>query len=155
MNITKINAKGTVKIDLRIENEINKKLLDKAKSLNISRSDLIRKYIEKGLEQEGYTGEQEEIFIRNLKTALNEVLKPHVERICAISAKSGIASASAYFLSATTFNAFVHPSMKSEFTDAINDAKKMGIAFMRTKDVSIDDIMDDGVSRLKNKYLSK
>ena len=156
MIFTKPNKKNTQLITLKIPEEINNKLLDRASKLNISRSELIRNYIEKSLQEDNQiTDEQEELFLKHAKIALNEILKPQVERICAISAKSGITSAAAYFLSATTFNAFVHPSMKSEFANAIDAAKKIGVEYMRSNDKSIEEIMENGVQRMNKKYLSK
>ncbi len=88
-----------------------------------------------------------------MRQALTEILDPAINRLAAISVKGGITSAAAYFLSVTALTAFVHPDIRAKFNEAIVGAKKMGVQYMRMKDQNISDYLDDGVSKMKSKYM--
>lgn len=140
------------RIIVRIPHSIDKKLEVLAAQNKTTKSALVRSFIDAGLNQGAYE-QQEEKFLANMRQALTEILDPAINRLAAISVKGGITSAAAYFLSATALTAFVHPDIRAEFNEAIVGAKKMGVQYMRMKDQNISDYLDDGVSKMKNKYM--
>lgn len=146
--------KSTVQITVKISDECNKKLEMIAKQSGIYKSEIIRKFIEQGMSDTGYK-QSEEQALKNMEIALRQILDPAINRIVAVSVKGGITSSAAYFLAATALSAFVHPDVRPDFNDAIITAKKLGVEYMRVKDSIVDEFLETGTNKIKQKYMEE
>ncbi|MBP3673471.1 MAG: hypothetical protein J6J18_06550 [Oscillospiraceae bacterium] len=113
-----------------------------------SASSVYRDMIDKGLAAAGYISGTEDIqqLVRN---AIEEELKPHVERLATISAKGTQLSAAAFFLAAYNGRLQVPEAYREEFDAIAASARKLGIEYLKlSKDRNLDDFIRDGLNRM-------
>lgn len=112
-------------------------------------SSVYRDLISKGLVAGGYrTGAQDLAAL--VKTAVEETVKPQVERLAAISAKGTQVSAAAFFMSVYTGDILVPEHLRGQFDEAAVQARKLGIEYLKLpRDRSIEEFLKKAFSRME------
>lgn len=120
----------------RIPVSFDKMTMDNLKKIaekrNISISALIREYVEQGMQAQ-VGADNIDLITKIIREQLQIILNPAVERICSLSAKTGVMAASSTFLTAETINKFVPESQQEEVKIVYEAARKKGIAYMKSK----------------------
>lgn len=68
-----------------------------------------------------------------IREQLRDVLKPDIERLAALSAKTCVQSSTAAYLTAETISKFVPLSEQENFRDCYEKARKKGVEYTRRK----------------------
>ena len=95
-------------------------------------SETIRKLIDKSLE-ERVLEENTDLIAKIVRQQLEIVIKPHIERLAAISAKAGHMSATAAFLNVQAFMDLVPSERKKDVRVLYEKARKKAVEYMRMK----------------------
>lgn len=113
-------------------------------------SSVYRDLIEKGLVAGGYRSGSQDLAAL-VRTAVEETLRPSVERLAAISAKGTQISAAAFFLAAYSGRLQVPEALRDEFDDIAAQARKLGVEYLKLgKDRNLDDFIAGGLARLED-----
>lgn len=116
-----------------------------------SASSVYREMIDKGLSAAGYRSGNEDLQ-QLVRLAVEEQMKPHVERLATISAKGTQLSAAAFFLAAYNGRLQVPEAYQEEFDAIAASARKLGIEYLKlSKDRNLDDFIREGLARM-NRY---
>lgn len=105
----------------------------------VSVSDIVREYVEKGLTVDGYKNDMDfitEIIHRELK----EVLEPQVNRIVKLLMKIGKASAGTMYSNLKLVQLITDEDEQAYF-DMVNKSLRLGVDYMKKKDVEVDQYM--------------
>ncbi|MDO5572302.1 MAG: hypothetical protein Q4F97_12690 [Bacteroidales bacterium] len=98
---------------------------------NISMSELVRDYAYQGLKaQVGI--DNIDLITKIIREQLSAILNPSVERICALSAKTGVMAATSTYLNAESISRFVPDELQEEYTITYEKARKKAIAYIKT-----------------------
>lgn len=95
-------------------------------------SETIRKLLRRGLSIE-YVNDSKDLIAEIVREQMEIVVKPHVERLASLSAKTGIASATSMFLNAQAFMDLVPVEKKKDARTMFEKARIKGVAYMRTR----------------------
>lgn len=115
-----------------------------------SASSVYREMLDRGLAAAGYASETHSI-AQVVRNAVEEVMRPQVERLATISAKGTQLSAASFFLSAYLGERQVSPAYAQEFESVATQARKLGIEYLKlNKDRSLDDFIRSGIGRMKH-----
>lgn len=68
-----------------------------------------------------------------MKEQIKEVLKPSVERLVAMEAKTCIAAASSMYLNAEALNRLVEPDLRMEVSEAYEKSRKKAYLYLKDK----------------------
>lgn len=111
-------------------------------------SSVYRDLVDAGLVAMGYRSGEKDM-ASMVRTAVEESLKPHVERLAAISAKGVQISAASYFLQVYNGKQAL-PEWQHEDYDALAaQARKLGIEYLKlSKDKNVDDFIRRGINRM-------
>lgn len=112
-------------------------------------SSVYRDLVDAGLVASGYRSGEKNLAAM-VRTAVEETMKPHVERLAAISAKGVQISAASYFLQVYNGKQAL-PVYQHEEYDALGaQARKLGIEYLKlSRDKNIDDFIRRGISRME------
>jgi hypothetical protein len=97
-----------------------------------SLADVTRDLIQKGLAKD-WVGENEELISNTVRQQLEIVLKPHVERLAALTSKAGHMSATAAFLNVQVIQDLVPAERRKEPIEMYEKARKRSVVYMKTK----------------------
>lgn len=104
-------------------------------------SAVYRDLVEKGLVAGGYRSGSKDLSAM-VQEAVQEALRPQVERLAAISAKGTQIGAAAFFLAMYNGKAATPDYLRQEFEDVAVQARKMGVEYLKlAKDKSIDEFL--------------
>lgn len=104
-------------------------------------SAVYRDLVEKGLVAGGYRSGSQDLSAM-VQEAVQEALRPQVERLAAISAKGTQIGAAAYFLAMYNGRTATPDYLRQEFEDVAVQARKMGVEYLKlAKDKSIDEFL--------------
>lgn len=103
-----------------------------AKSENISLADATREIIKKGLAAE-WVDENKDLISSIVREELKAVLKPNIERLAALSSKSGHMAATAAFLNVQALMDLVPNDRRRNVREMYDSARKKSVEYMRTK----------------------
>jgi len=120
------------KTTIRLDKKTYEKLEQITKNRDEKLAFVIRKYIEKGLAME-YVDESKDIIATLIREQLEVVMKPHIERLAALSSKSGHMSATAAFLNVQALMDLVPKENKRNVREMYENARKKSAAYMKTK----------------------
>ena len=137
-------------VPVRLEKEIHKKLQSIAIAKGTTKSNIIRNYIYKGLKDDGYT-ENDEKLKNMLKSSLNEILHPQVERLASISAKATHIAAAAFFMELFAARLSATPEHRDLIDEAAGRARKLGIEYLKLKDDDIDNFLQSSFKNFNKK----
>ena len=68
-----------------------------------------------------------------IREQLRDILKPDIERLAALSAKTCVQSSTAAYLTAETISKFVPLQEQEEFRECYEKARKKGVEYTRRK----------------------
>lgn len=109
---------------------------------NTTASDLIRTFIDKGLEIDGYT--QDVDFIAGIvRQEIKAQLSPQIERLVKILMKSGKISAALYYLTLKLFVQMVSGERLVSLKEMATETRKLGVKYMQYKDHEINQYLED------------
>lgn len=111
-------------------------------------SSVYRDLVDMGLVASGYRSGEKDLAAM-VRTAVEETMKPHVERLAAISAKGVQISAASYFLQVYNGKQ-VLPEWQHEDYDALAaQARKLGIEYLKlSRDKDLDTFVRQGNRRM-------
>lgn len=105
---------------------------------NKSMSEVIRDFSIEGLN--GTVGTSNiDLITGIIRTQLRDVMRPSIERLAALSAKTCVQSATAAYLTAETIARFVPENLQLDVKDAYESARKKGVEYTR-RNTSDDEI---------------
>lgn len=113
-----------------------------------SLSSVYRELVEKGLVAGGYrSGGQDMAGL--VQNAVEQAMRPQVERLAAISAKGTQIGAAAFFLAAYNGRQYVPEYMKKEYDELAALARKLGVEYLKlSRDEALDDFIAKGLGRM-------
>ncbi|MDL2225553.1 hypothetical protein LJC20_05085 [Eubacteriales bacterium OttesenSCG-928-M02] len=117
---------------------------------NCTASQIVRQLLDKGLGLEAARADID-LIRSNIREELETILKPQIERMVKLEVKAGIVAAASYFLNAEVLAAFVNPAHQVELHVALEEAKKLGVGYMRAKDSRIDEVIKEGETQIKRR----
>ena len=107
-----------------------------------------RDLIEKGLVASGYRSGSQDLSAM-VQTAVQEAMRPQIERLAAISAKGTQVSAAAFFLAVHNGRRALPDYLRESFEEVAAQARKLGIEYLKlSKDKNLDDFIRRGVRRM-------
>ena len=116
-------------LNLRLKKEQYKTLQVLAAKEHISVSRLVRRYIDKGLELDGYQSQME--YIREqIREEIASQLKPRLERVVKINYKGSLYAVQTAYLCAMALEGLVPPSKMKLFDDAMDQSLKAALRIM-------------------------
>jgi predicted DNA-binding protein len=120
------------KTTIRLDKETYEQLNEIAKNKDESLAFIIREHIKKGLAKE-YVDESKDIIATLIREQLEIVLKPSIERLAALSSKSGHMSATATFLNVQALMDLVPTERRKDVRPMYESARKKAAEYMRTR----------------------
>lgn len=115
---------------------------------NRSVSSVYRELVEKGLVAAGYRAGDKDI-ASLVRSSVNEVLKPHVERLASICAKGVQIDAASYFLQVYNGKQALPDYRQDDYDEIATQARKLGIEYLKLpREKSIDEFIGRGLKRL-------
>ena len=86
-----------------------------------------------------------------IREAVQEIMKPHVERLASISAKAANIDAASFFLQLYVGKLMLPPSERQQVDEAAEKARRLGIEFLKLrKDRDIDVFIGKGVAEMND-----
>ena len=131
----------------RLTEQEAEKLAQVAKQNNLSVSEQVRRYVNKGITVDAYQTDEEKI-LANMKGALREVLDPQIDRIVKITVKNAIASSVNLLYTAMMLYRVCTKEVRPKLEVFMEDARRMGIRFVQLKEGSIDEYLKTSMARL-------
>lgn len=111
-------------------------------------SSVYRDLVDLGLVAGGYRSGEKDLAAM-VRTAVEETIKPHVERLAAISAKGVQIDAASYFLQVYNGKQALPVYQQEEYDDLAAQARKLGIEYLKlSKDRNLDDFIRQGIKRV-------
>lgn len=118
----------TVTLDRVTHNQL-KNIADKN---HISISEVMRRYVEAGLN--GNLAEENINYISTIiREQLRIVMQPSIERLAALSAKTCIQASAAAYLTAETIARFVPVELQEDVASVYEDARKKGVRYTKSR----------------------
>jgi hypothetical protein len=115
-----------------------------------TKSEIIRRYIDMGIKNSGYRPDDERLG-QLIRDALQEILKPNVERLASISAKAANIDAASFFLLLYVGKLMLPPSERQRVEEAAENARKLGIDYLKLrKDRDIDAFIQGGIKEMND-----
>ena len=117
----------------------------------ISRNEQIRRFIEKGLDVEGYAQNVDFIasIVRQEFTSvyhiedIKAVVEQQTNRLAKMLMKSGKISAGGFFLLLRVLSLLANAGTEDDFDQMLGEAVSMGVDYMQKKDVQINSFLQD------------
>lgn len=103
-----------------------------AKKEGLSISDVVRDLVNKGL-SERVLEENTELIAQIVRQQMEIVIKPHIERLAALSSKGGHMAATAAFLNVQALMDLVPVERRKNVKEMYDNARKKSVEYMRTK----------------------
>ena len=133
----------TVRCSVELD-EILKRL---AAQENRSVSEVMRDLIYKGLAASGKDIDEDHLY-KVVKQAVEEVTRPSVERLAAISAKTTQISSAAFFMGIYAATRDCNENEQQSIQDAAESARKLGIQYLKLKNQDIDAFIREGAKQI-------
>lgn len=132
---------------IRCSRELDDTLGRLATQQHISKSEVLRDLVDKGLTASGAKLEEGELY-RLIQEAVNEAMKPQVERLAAISAKATHIAGAAFFMSIFAATQGQSPAEQRRIEEAAGTARELGIQYLKLKDRDVDAFLKEGAKRI-------
>ena len=120
----------TVQITVKVKESTYQNLTKYAIKSGRPLAEIVRGFIDKGMNIEGYR-EEIDLIRKNIREEINAILKPQTERLIKLFLKGGIAGTAGYFLNAAALSEFVVPERQREFEDVLIRAKKLSVQYFK------------------------
>ena len=118
------------RLTITVNNETYKIIESVSKQEGRSKSFIIRRFVERGAKCE-----LSKDYLHDISLAVNKqmevVIKPHVERLAAISSKAGHMAATAAFLNVQAFIDLVPEERRKDANELFQSARKMAVEYMK------------------------
>ena len=115
-----------------------------------SKSEVLRELVQRGLVAGGYVSGQQELG-QLVQDAVNEAVKPQIERLASISAKAAQISAANFFMQVYTDKARLPDYEQDEIDEVAAKARRLGIEYLRlSKGKDLDEFLASGSRRMTN-----
>jgi hypothetical protein len=128
----KKKGKYTCRMCLHCDAETAALLERMAISEKTTRSEIIRRMLEKGARATGFQEDEAQLQAR-VTASVREVMKPYIERLAAISAKSAQISGAAFFMNAYVFSLLLPEDRQTQIVNAAVRAHRAGTEFAKSK----------------------
>lgn len=146
-----MKKKKRIKRSISFDSDTLKSLEILAIKNNTTTSDLVREYVEKGLNIEGYTQDIDLItsVIRQELTAIYDVndikkiIEQQIERAIKIQIKAGKMSSSSFFLLAQMISVLYDDLPFDKIAEMVENSTKHGVDYIQLKDFKINDFLFD------------
>ena len=133
---------------IRCSVELDETLGKLAAQRRTSKSEVLRDLVDKGLVASGLKADED--YLEGIvRRTVQEVMKPHVERLAAISAKATQISGAGFFMGMYAALLRRSPAEQQEIQDAAGQARELGIQYLKLKDRDIDAFIQEGVKSMK------
>lgn len=132
---------------IRCSKELDETLGRLAAQQHITKSEVLRNLVDKGLTATGAKVEDGE-FYQLIQQAVKETMQPQIERLAAISAKATHISGAAFFMSIFAATRDATPAEQREVEEAAGAARDLGIQYLKLKDQDIDAFLKSGAKRM-------
>ena len=132
---------------VRCSRELDETLGRLAAEQRISKSEVLRNLVDRGLVSIGAKVDDDYLY-ELVKRAVKEIMKPQVERLAAISAKSTQISSAAFFMSIFAATRSCSPSEQQEIEEAAGTARELGIQYLKLKDQDLDAFIKKGAKQI-------
>lgn len=103
-----------------------------AKNEGTSISDVMRELIDRAL-TEKVAEENTDLIAHVVRKQVESVMKPHIERLAALSSKGGHMAARATFLNVQALMDLVPPENRKDVRSMYDNASKKAVAYMKTR----------------------
>jgi predicted DNA-binding protein len=120
----------TIQITVKVKESTYQSLNKYAAKSGRPLAEIVRGFIDKGMNIEGYK-EEIDFIRRNIREEINAILKPRTERLIKLFLKGGIAGAAGYFLNAVALSEFVSPQRQREFEEILTRSKRLGVQYFK------------------------
>jgi len=135
------NRVKNTSVQFWVSSEMDQTVRNIAAAESRSMSAVYRDLVEKGLVAGGYRSGSQDLSAM-VQEAVQEALRPQVERLAAISAKGTQIGAAAFFLAMYNGKQATPAYLRQEFEEAAVQARKMGVEYLKlAKDKSIDEFL--------------
>lgn len=115
-----------------------------------SMSSVYRDLVEKGLVAGGYRSGSQDLTAM-VREAVQEAMRPQVERLASISAKGTQISAAAFFLAAHNGRHALPDYLKADYDELAAQSRKLGIEYLKlSRDKNLDDFIGRGLRRMED-----
>ena len=142
----KANEKSAYR-PIRCSKELDETLGRLAAQQHITKSEVLRNLVDKGLTATSAKVEDGE-FYQLIQQAVKEAVQPQIERLAAISAKATHISGAAFFMSIFAATRDATPAEQREVEEAAGAARDLGIQYLKLKDQDIDAFLKAGAKRM-------
>jgi len=132
---------------IRCSKELDETLGRLAAQQHITKSEVLRNLVDKGLTATGAKVEDGE-FYQLIQQAVKEAVQPQIERLAAISAKATHISGAAFFMSIFAATQGRAPAEQRQIEEAAGTARELGIQYLKLKDRDIDTFLKEGAKRI-------
>ena len=133
---------------IRVPDELKEQLEVKASAEHITVSDLVRRYIDKGLNLEGYKSEID-FLSEIMQTVLSGVLDPQIERIIKLIIKLGKINGAGYFLQLANLLSEDNESDIGDISEIVNRCNRLAVKYMSQKDSDVERFLLNNTELLK------
>lgn len=134
-------------VSLRISQDMDETLDRLAMQRNQTKSEVMRDMITVGMRTVGAKLSDDRLY-DIVKEAVEEVTRPSVERLAAISAKATQLDAAAFFMYLYTLTRDGSPEEQAKIQEAVESARRLGIQYLKLKDKDIDRFLRDGAGQI-------
>ena len=132
---------------VRGSRELDETLAQLAAQRHITKSEVLRELVDKGLTATGAKVEDSELY-EMIRQAVRETMQPQVERLAAISAKAAHISGAAFFMAVYAASHGRSPAEQREIEEAAGTARMLGIQYLKLKDRDIDAFLQNGAKQI-------
>lgn len=137
----------TEKVTIRMDRQLVERIQNAAAGRKITFSRAVRELLVDGLKYQGYLldeGRQYEM----IQAAVKSTLDPAVERLAAISAKGVQINGAAFFMLLYQLKSTLPPTSHAAIDDAAEQARMLGIQYLKQKDQNIDKFLKSGSRKM-------
>ncbi|MEG1778502.1 MAG: hypothetical protein RR263_00245 [Oscillospiraceae bacterium] len=120
---------ATVYTPIRLSARTNEQLDKLCATTKRNKSEVIRSFIDKGLQIDGYK-QDEEMLKSMIEEAVTKSINPLGNRLAAMTAKTGWVSAGAYFLLIYTLRILVPEKERPDIDHLAHNARRLGIEYL-------------------------
>ena len=132
---------------VRISAELDETLGQLAAQRKLSKSEILRELVEEGLKASGKAVDEGHLY-ELVKAAVEEVTRPSVERLAAISAKATQIDAANFFMFLYTLTHDGSPEEQARIQEAVESARRLGIQYLKLKDRDLDRFIGEGAKQI-------
>jgi len=133
---------NTVQITIKVTPDVYKSLQKLSTKNNQNMAAVVREFINKGLDVQGYKDDVD--FIAGLvRQEVKVEIRKQADRLAAMLFKIGTISAGGYFLGVRMLSDMISPSMQEDYKDINANARRLGIDYMKQTVSGVVEFLED------------